>query len=206
MQSLHSGNTRLDKDGDGIPCESLCSGSSGGGGGSGNYRGGAMYIAPATPPRSSAKPKSKAPAAEAAAGPALLISVGDGDTIRVTASNGQKATIRLACIDAPERAQGEAGTQATAYLRQLLSAGGLEIQPHTVDRYGRTVAEVSAGGRNVNLEMVRGGWAYAYRQYLHGCDEAAYLGAESQAEQRHLGVWRWGDTQQRPWDFRHNLH
>ena len=127
--------------------------------------------------------------------------MGDGDTIRVTDAKGQKVTIRMACIDAPETAQGESGTQATLVLKQLLGTGPVEIRPQTVDRYGRTVAEVYAGGRNVNLEMVRLGMAYAYRQYLNGCDENAYLGAEAQAERSRQGVWRWGN-EVKPWDFR----
>jgi len=171
-----------------------------GGGGGGNSSGGgesSIYIAPAASPR----PKKQAPKLPEASGPVTLISVGDGDTIRVSTAAGQKVTIRLACIDAPETAQGESGAAATGYLRMLLSGGGLEIQPQTVDRYGRTVGEVMAGGRNVNLEMVRAGFAYAYRDYLSGCDESAYLNAENQAEMRRLGVWRYGG-EQRPWDFR----
>jgi micrococcal nuclease len=156
-----------------------------------------VYSAPAPAPRRS-QPK---PVAAAAAGPATLVSVGDGDTIRVTTANGQKVTIRMACIDAPETAQGESGAQATLVLKQLLGAGGLEVRPQTVDRYGRTVAEVFVSGRNVNLEMVRLGMAYAYRQYLGGCDENAYLGAEAQAERSRQGVWRWGN-EMKPWDFR----
>ena len=132
---------------------------------------------------------------------ATVLSIGDGDTIRVTGANGQKVTIRMACIDAPETAQGESGTQATLVLKQLLGVGPVEIRPQTVDRYGRTVAEVYAGGRNVNLEMVRMGMAYAYRQYLSGCDKNAYLGAEDQAERYRQGVWRWGN-EVKPWDFR----
>ena len=45
------------------------------------------------------------------------------------------------------------------------------------------------------------GMAYAYRQYLSGCDESAYLGAEGQAERYRQGVWRWGN-EVKPWDFR----
>ena len=86
-------------------------------------------------------------------------------------------------------------------LKQLLGTGPVEIRPQTVDRYGRTVAEVCAGGRIVNLEMVRLSMAYAYRQYLSGCDESAYLGAEAQAERGRQGVWRWGN-EVKPWDFR----
>ena len=158
-----------------------------------------VHSAPApTPAPRRSQPK---PVAAAAAGPATLVSVGDGDTIRVTDAKGQKVTIRMACIDAPETAQGESGTQATLVLKQLLGTGPVEIRPQTVDRYGRTVAEVYAGGRNVNLEMVRLGMAYAYRQYLNGCDENAYLGAEAQAERSRQGVWRWGN-EVKPWDFR----
>jgi len=161
--------------------------------------GGSSYISPASP----AKPRlsKQKPVASEIRGAVSLVSVGDGDTIRVMGANGKKVTIRLACIDAPETAQGAIGAESTVYLRQLLSAGALEIQPQTIDRYGRTVAEVFAGGTNVNLAMVRGGQAYAYRDYLDGCGASAYLDAESQAERTRQGVWRWGD-QQRPWDFR----
>ena len=160
---------------------------------------GSTYTAPAATPaprRSTPKPSTPPPS-----GPVSLVSVGDGDTIRVTTAKGQKVTVRLACIDAPETAQGQSGTDATQMLKQLLANGSLELRPQTIDKYGRTVAEVYAGGRNVNLEMVRLGMAYAYRQYLSGCDENAYLGAEAQAERGRQGVWRWGN-EMKPWDFR----
>jgi endonuclease YncB( thermonuclease family) len=107
----------------------------------------------------------------------------------------------MACIDAPETAQGQSGAEATNMLKWLLANNALEIRPQTTDRYGRTVAEVYANGRNINLEMVRMGMAYAYRDYLSGCDANAYLDAESQAERSRQGVWRWGN-ETKPWDFR----
>ena len=158
-----------------------------------------MYIAPAGPdPRRSQKKR----LVRAAAGPATLVSVGDGDTIRVMTSNAQKVTIRLACIDAPETAQGKSGQDATNTLQRLLTSGGqLTLKPQVTDKYGRTVAEVFVDGQNVNLAMVRLGAAYAYRKYLKGCDASAYLQAESTAEQWRYGVWGL-EGEQRPWDFR----
>lgn len=154
-----------------------------------------VYSAPALPRRS--QPKL---VAAAAAGPATLVSVGDGDTIRA-GSNGQKVTIRIACIEAPETAQGESGTQATLVLKQLLAAGPVEIRLKIVDRYGRTVAEIYSDGRNVNLELDRMVLTYAYRDYLGGCDANAYLDAEAQAEHYRQGGWREGN-EVKPWDFR----
>jgi endonuclease YncB( thermonuclease family) len=46
---------------------------------------------------------------------ATVVSVGDGDTIRVR-MNGQLTTVRLACIDAPETAQRPDGLQARRHL------------------------------------------------------------------------------------------
>ena len=86
-------------------------------------------------------------------------------------------------------------------LKQLLANGSLELLPQTIDRNGRTVAEVYTGGRNVNLELVRMGLGYAYRDYLGGFDANAYLDAEAQAERYRQGVWRWGN-EVKPWDFR----
>jgi endonuclease YncB( thermonuclease family) len=65
------------------------------------------------------------------------------------------------------------------------------------------VAEISRGGQNLNLRMVRRGQAFAYRQYLSNCDPTAYLGAERGAEVDRLGVWSVPGGIQRPWDFRH---
>jgi endonuclease YncB( thermonuclease family) len=57
---------------------------------------------------------------------ATVLSLGDGDTIRVQ-QDGRKITVRLACIDAPEMAQ------------QLRVPIGSEVRldVKTTDRYGR---------------------------------------------------------------------
>ena len=163
---------------------------------------GSTYIAPAAAPAPRrSTPKPAAVATPPPSGPVSLVSVGDGDTIRVTTAKGQKVTVRLACIDAPETAQGQGGADATQTLKQLLSNGSLELRPQTIDKFGRTVTEVYPGGRNVNLELVRMGMAYAYRDYLGGCDANAYLDDEAQAERYRQGVWRWGN-EVKPWDLR----
>jgi micrococcal nuclease len=208
MESLRRGNRGIDGDGDGIPCErTLCEG----------YRpsGATPRATPAAAPmrslqaapaasgsRPAAPRPASVPAARLVSGAVVLVSVGDGDTIRVRAAGGALLTVRLACIDAPESAQGQPGADATASLKRLLGAGRLEIRPQTLDRYGRTVAEVIAAGRNVNLEMVRTGAAFVYRKYLRDCNGAAYEQAEQQAQRFRQGVWRWDQGVERPWDFR----
>ena len=132
---------------------------------------------------------------------ATVLSVGDGDTLRVQAG-GRSITIRLACIDAPETAQSPWGQQSSAYLMQRLPRGReVTIQPHTTDRYGRTVAEVISD-INVNLVMVEDGQAFAYRRYLSGCDAKEYLDAEFRASRHRYGVWQQEGGITRPWDFR----
>jgi endonuclease YncB( thermonuclease family) len=63
----------------------------------------------------------------------------------------------------------------------------MELRPQTTDRYGKTVAEVIAGGQNVNLEMVRTGAAFMFYQCLRDCDQAAYIAAEQQAQRFRQG-------------------
>jgi micrococcal nuclease len=206
MRSLRNGNRGLDRDGDGIPCQNtLCKGyrppASRGGGQSSGGSSPPLLIAPAVAP-AAPRPRPRPAAGPALSGPVELVSVGDGDTIRVRGRDGQPVTVRLACIDAPETAQGPPGAEATATLRRLVEAGPLELRPQTTDRYGRTVAEVIAGGRNVNLEMVRTGAAFVFYEYLRDCDQAAYIAAEEQAQRFRQGVWRWDGGTERPWDFR----
>jgi len=65
------------------------------------------------------------------------------------------------------------------------------------------VAEVFRNGRAVNLAMVQGGQAFAYRKDLAACDGRAHLAAEAQAQQSRRGVWAVTGGIERPWDWRH---
>lgn len=139
------------------------------------------------------------------AGPAsaaTVLSVGDGDTLRVS-DGGRRLTIRLACIDAPETAQRPYGAASRERLQQLAPIGSeVAVRPQTIDRYGRTVAELSRNGQSLNLAMVSSGQAFAYRKYLSTCNQSAYLGAEAAAQRQRLGVWAVPGGIQRPWDWR----
>lgn len=91
-----------------------------------------------------------------------IATVVDGDTIRVR--NGR---VRIMGLDAPElhaRCPQEAvmARQATERMRQLI-AGGVALEPHGHDRYGRVLAVVTdAQGRDVARVMIGEGLARAY--------------------------------------------
>jgi len=130
-----------------------------------------------------------------------VLSIGDGDTIRVLHGQ-QRLTIRLACIDAPEMAQAPYGAQSRAYLQTRLRIGSpVTVLPQTIDRYGRTVAEV-IGEINLNLALLEDGQAFAYRRYLNQCNAKEYLDAEYRASRHRYGVWLVPGGITRPWDFR----
>jgi micrococcal nuclease len=144
-------------------------------------------------------------AAALAAGPAgaaTVLSVGDGDTLRVV-DGSKRLTIRMACIDAPETAQRPYGAASRQRLQELAPVGSVvKLRPQAIDKYGRTVAEVFRRGQNTNLAMVSSGQAFAYRKYLSACDGSAYLGAEAAAQRQRIGVWAMPGGIQRPWDWR----
>jgi len=123
--------------------------------------------------------------------PITVVSVGDGDTIRVR--NQKKiTTIRLGCIDAPETAQRPWGQQSSNKLKQLLPIGEIvSLRVIDTDRYGRTVAEVFRNGDSINLQMVAAGQSVVYREYLNGCPDTKlqYLQAEQSAKTQKLGFW-----------------
>ena len=105
-------------------------------------------------------------------------------------------------VTSPESAQAPYGQQARTYLQQRLPIGReVSLDIKTTDRYGRSVAEVFSGV-NINLALVEDGKAFAYRQYLRGCDAKVYLEAEDRASRARLGVWQVPGGITRPWDFR----
>ena len=134
---------------------------------------------------------------------ATVVSVGDGDTVRVS-EGSRRITVRLACIDAPESSQRPWGASSTALLKQLTPVGSeVTLKVQTKDRYGRTVAELLNRQGNVNQLMVGAGQAFAYRRYLRQCDAQEYLQIEEEAKRQGLGVWSTGPLGiTRPWDYR----
>jgi len=134
---------------------------------------------------------------------ATVVSVGDGDTIRVSEGN-KKITVRLACIDAPERSQQPWGARSTELLKQLTPIGSqVTLRVQTTDRYRRVVAELINHQGNVNKLMVGAGQAFAYRKYLRKCDAQKYLELENEAKRQGIGIWSIGQSGiTRPWDYR----
>lgn len=54
------------------------------------------------------------------------------------------------------------------------------------DRYQRTLAIVYYQDKNINLEMVKQGMAWAYKQYSH---DPIYLQAQENAQAKGIGLW-----------------
>ena len=137
---------------------------------------------------------------------ATVVSVGDGDTVRVRTS-AKTLTVRLACMDAPEMSQRPFGQASANRLKQLLPVGQtVALKIVDTDKYGRTVAKIYSGSLSVNLALVQEGQAVVYRQYLAGCPELRdrLLAAEASAKSRRLGLWEQSDPVM-PWDYRHRV-
>lgn len=134
---------------------------------------------------------------------ATIVSVGDGDTVRVRI-NQKLTTIRLACADAPEIRQTPYENASASRLKQLLPIGkSIDLRAIEKDKYGRTVGEIFVNNKSINLQMVAEGQAVVYRQYLKNCSSTKqqYLAAEANAKKRKLGFWNQPNPIM-PWDFR----
>ncbi len=127
-----------------------------------------------------------------------VVGVLDGDTIEVKTGPATVTRVRLADIDAPEKSQAF-GQRAKEALSRKVFGQEVEILMHNRDRYGRTVATVMNGDRNINLEMVQDGMAWWYRQYSRNPN---FGFAEAQARKLSKGLWI-DQFAVPPWDFRH---
>ena len=131
---------------------------------------------------------------------AKVVSVTDGDTIKVYNAEFGQVKIRFYGIDTPEKGQ-PYGQAAGKYLASLVAGKTVDIEPVTEDRYGRTVAIVMDAEINVNQEMVKAGYAWVYRKY---CDKPFcdyWLAFEGEARAGKLGLWQEPNALP-PWEWR----
>ncbi|BAZ54077.1 nuclease [Nostoc sp. NIES-4103] len=150
----------------------------------------------------------------------LVERVSDGDTLAVKDSQGNKFTVRFACMDAPEiphsnkeknsksasdRNQFSWGVKAQQRVQQLVQQGGDRVKLNITDsdRYGRKVAEIRLkDGTFIQQVLLQEGLAKVYRPYLNKCPSKDLVQqAEAEAKQQKLGVW--SDTKFiNPWEYR----
>jgi endonuclease YncB( thermonuclease family) len=96
----------------------------------------------------------------------------------------------LAGIDAPEKKQ-PFGEKSKQSLAKLAFGKTVTVEYYKVDRYGRLLGKVLVDGHDVNLEQVRLGMGWHYKQYEmeeSAEDRVAYAIAEVRARRERVGL------------------
>ncbi|MDR0238708.1 MAG: thermonuclease family protein [Deltaproteobacteria bacterium] len=131
-----------------------------------------------------------------------IAAIVDGDTIIVEpAKGGDRATVRLYGIDAPELDQPH-GTAARLFLMSKARFKRADVRPtmQDKDRYGRIVAIVEIPGVGILQEMLlKSGLAWVYPQYCTDC--GAWDAMQEEAKKRGKGLWARGEAVE-PWEWR----
>lgn len=136
-----------------------------------------------------------------------VVRVTDGDTVVIALKGGAgQITCRLYGIDAPEGQRRDRKGQPYAQeagmeLRQLIGGNTVDIITTGEKTYGREVCILKINSKDINLEMVRRGYAWAYRKHLRAPYASEYIDAENKARLQRTGFWQ-QDSPLPPWEFK----
>ena len=138
-----------------------------------------------------------------------VMKVTDGDTVVISSEREVFVKCRLYGIDAPETAKrgvpGQPyGEEATKELKHIILAKNVQVDTTTRDRYNRDICFVTLDGLDVNLEMVRRGYAWAFLKYLRPPFIQKYVAAETEARKNGLGLWHIINPEP-PWEYRKKM-
>ena len=79
--------------------------------------------------------------------------------------------------------------------RSLLAGKAVSCEPRGLDKYGRTLGICFVDGRDVNAQMVRQGFAWAFIKY-----STSYVKEEAEARTQGIGIWQ-GEAMP-AWEYR----
>lgn len=133
-----------------------------------------------------------------------VVGVADGDTVTVLDASNTQTKVRLIGIDAPEKRQAF-GSRSKEHLSDLVFNRQVTVEHSKQDKYGRTVGKIFVDGVDANLEQVKVGLAWHYKQYQREQsveDRTTYAQAEEHAKAAKRGLWVDRDPTP-PWDWRH---
>lgn len=132
-----------------------------------------------------------------------VISVSDGDTISILNDQKIQFKIRLTGIDAPEKNQAF-GQKSKNSLSQLIYSKDVLAECGKVDRYQRYLCKIKLGDTDINLQQIKLGMAWHYKQYAKDqphIDRETYSKSEDMAKLQRTGLWI--DKQPiPPWEWR----
>lgn len=126
-----------------------------------------------------------------------VVGVHDGDSITVLASGTEQIKVRLEGIDAPELKQ-PFSQSAKEALSTMVFGKAVNFERLKRDRYGRTLAVIFVGQTNVNLELVKQGFAWRYEAYSQ---DPVLLDAQNSAKAAKRGLWA-DPSPVSPWEWR----
>ena len=133
-----------------------------------------------------------------------IVSIADGDTVTILDTTNKQTKIRLMGIDAPEKKQAF-GARSKQSLSDLVFNKQVTVDFSKQDKYGRTIGKILVNGLDANLEQVKTGMAWHYKQYAKeqtASDRAAYAEAETLARAEKRGLWVDSEPMP-PWEWRH---
>ena len=142
-----------------------------------------------------------------------VVAVADGDTITVLRDKEQ-VKIRLAGIDAPEKAQAF-GSVAKQRMSDMVFGKEVRIDDRKKDKYGRTIGRVWVASTechesecpktlDAGMALLAMGLAWHYKAYEKEQPEeerAQYSFSEIEARGKHVGLWADAEPVP-PWDWR----
>lgn len=126
-----------------------------------------------------------------------VVRIADGDTITILDSANVQHRIRLDRIDAPEKKQAY-GEASKKHLSDLIGTNDVRVTWSKTDRYGRKLGVVYVGDKDINLQMVKDGYAWHYKQF---CKAEPTAEAEANARKLKVGLWAEPNPVE-PWNFR----
>lgn len=144
-------------------------------------------------------------AVTASADPLLgrVVGIADGDTLTLLDASNIPHKIRLAGIDSPEKNQ-PFGHSCKKSLSDLAYNRAVAVESKKLDRYGRAIGKVLVDGTDANLEQIRRGCGWHYKQYQNEQsldDRLSYSAAEEAARKGGIGLW--SDAKAAPpWEWR----
>jgi len=126
-----------------------------------------------------------------------VVKIIDGDTFDILTKEKKTLRVRMNGIDCPERKQ-DFYQSAKNALSGYIFNKEVKLSITGYDRNKRAIAMVYHNGDNINLAMIRSGFAWHFKKYS---TDTSFAKAEQQARLARKGLWSM-DHPVAPWEFR----